>query len=879
MIEVASGTALGQAIDRAQAAIEADAFDAAEARFEDALAALDDNEDAERLRRLIWGDHVGALLNRNQPTRAARAATSYLADARTRGDRLAQYELQLLAAEAQASLGDWSHCEESLRSLTTFAPELLGTFQPRIERLRGLAAAEEGKWSSAYELLKCAHERFRAAGDTDGERVIVKDLQRLALTVGDPSILDDIVASEPEGTHEQLVYARALRRDARFESAARVLETLLRTDLEPAWRFHVLHELVLLKQILGDQQAIERLLPFLREAATLTADPEQARATVEQLERWRSEGFTTSTVHGYESELHRARAYIQTGRLQDAENLLRELRSEATSPRRVTYWMVAVGELEFSLSAASAGDEAREHADQAVAYLARAAEMAWRTSMPQVYAGAVRLLGRAHAVLRRDFAAGRKQWVHASRAEELIAHRLESDESRTRYLELLPSMSDELIDATAGDGDAENMAVQAVNLEEARGAAILSLILPTEVARVRELPLPTDPGACWRWSQKLSEQLPRDLAVWSLHCTPGYLVQTILGRAILRVARWKIDRAELIDAVDALKSVMRDRNLVQASVQGGGPDPFTQQIAMLSDKLNPKRVLKGLPARIERLAVVAGGALSEIPFAALPDGENTAGYLVERFALSDLPCLSAFVPMRQRALAARGDAGILVRPPAEGLLEGERLEEERDDVLLELSGEAATPRGVAGVLAGGRQALVQFDCHGRFSEKEALDSWLQLAPDGKDDGRLTARRLESIDLDRCGTLILGACESGMAKRVGRDERTGFVRAGLAAGAASVVAARWVAADVAASQILCAFRASLRYLPKDRALQQAQVAYLALARSGGLDGRLPRPFHPAHWACWTLYGDAGIQTGAGWLRRWARRRLAERQEAS
>jgi CHAT domain-containing protein len=119
-------------------------------------------------------------------------------------------------------------------------------------------------------------------------------------------------------------------------------------------------------------------------------------------------------------------------------------------------------------------------------------------------------------------------------------------------------------------------------------------------------------------------------------------------------------------------------------------------------------------------------------------------------------------------------------------------------------------------------------------------------------------------------LVLGACESGMAQRTGRDERTGFVRAGLRAGTASVVAARWVAKDAVAAAVLDGFDRYTRYLPRDIALQRAQLDVChgitpTSAPVSAVD-------HPARWACWTLYGDSGFQTRAGRIRRSLRRSM-------
>src|SRR5262249_10644279 len=151
-------------------------------------------------------------------------------------------------------------------------------------------------------------------------------------------------------------------------------------------------------------------------------------------------------------------------------------------------------------------------------------------------------------------------------------------------------------------------------------------------------------------------------------------------------------------------------------------------------------------------------------------------------------------------------------------------------------------------------------------------------PGPHDDGRLTARRFRDLPPHGCGALILGACESGMSQRLGRDERLGFVRAGLAGGAPAVLAARRAPADPIAQGLLDRFQRYMRYLPRDQALQRAQLDILE-GRCTVLDASgqpIHQQAHIARWACWTLYGDAGRQTAAGWVRRTTRAWLENRK---
>lgn len=228
------------------------------------------------------------------------------------------------------------------------------------------------------------------------------------------------------------------------------------------------------------------------------------------------------------------------------------------------------------------------------------------------------------------------------------------------------------------------------------------------------------------------------------------------------------------------------------------------------------------------------------------------GRVVHRFATSDLPSLTSRRPLAHSSCRCRGERSLLVSPAPPELTVAADLSRTT------LFGTQARPDEVRLAVPG--YHIVRLDSHGRFTVD---DAWLQLAPDSP-EGRLRPQELRSFDLRRCGTVVLGACESGMARITGRDERVGFVRSAMHTGAAAVVASRWIAEDPVAGGLLDRFEHYLRHQPRDVALQRAQLDVCA--------GRTPHagsPEHPARWACWTLHGDAGWQTAAGPLRRLVR----------
>jgi len=892
MIEILGGTPLADSIAAAQQAMAAGDYHQATDYYHQALTQLPAGVEQPAIRRSLWVEHVGGLIRFEQMTLAQKQAEAYLETAASARDQPGEAELLLLLAEIMAAQGRWGGCRQLLDQLTgklAAIPDLgdlSPDYTPRLTRLSGLLAAEESDFAQAGRLLNEALAAFTAQQNSRGQQLITHDLQRLALQAGSAPAVDNILSHTPnvQTTSDLLLVARALRRDSRFEAAARLIEERLRTPLDPALRFPLLHELVLLRQILADEESIRRLLPQLEAAAAQAANPAQAQAAVARLRHWSTEGFSLSSGTDFQTQLYNVRAFIQQQQLAQAEPLLRTLRPQAATPRQAAYWSLVAGELEYELGRANPA-QAQSQGQQAVGHLRRAISLALDHSLPEIHGPAIRLMGQVYDRLYGDLDQASEFWARAGRSEELIAHRQETDRARIRYLELLPTQYDQLIAAAAGrvtTGRGDLLAGVIAAIEAARGAAILSRILPASAPLMRDLPSPGNPSSCLAWSRQITRRLPKDMAIWLLHATPNQIHHGLVGRDLLHWASAGLDRHRLGEAVEQLKECWEVSPEILEYLVQKEPEFMPHLLAQLADMLRLKLVLPYLPGHISRLAIVAGDALGDIPFGALPlPGSDQAAPLVSRYALSDLPCLSAWQPLAKRATARRGEACLAVRPPATGLTI--QTGNSRYKQIEWLTGEAATPGAVERRLAHRPFPLVRFDCHGSHVFDEAMDSWLQLAADPSGaggDGRLTAGALQALPLTGCGTLILGACESGMAQRLGRDERLGFVRAGLAAGASAVVASRWVAADLAANAILNRFQQYLGYLPRDRALQRAQLDLWSgrWPEHRPENGTLPRPDHPARWACWTLYGDAGWQTPARWLVRTVRRLAAQWQNS-
>ena len=125
------------------------------------------------------------------------------------------------------------------------------------------------------------------------------------------------------------------------------------------------------------------------------------------------------------------------------------------------------------------------------------------------------------------------------------------------------------------------------------------------------------------------------------------------------------------------------------------------------------------------------------------------------------------------------------------------------------------------------------------------------------DGRLTASEIYALPLT-ADLVVLSACRSASGK-ISSDGIADLSRAFIAAGAPSVVASLWEAADATTAILMKAFyRAYAAGEPKDRALRQAQLHLLRELRAGhvtvDVNGtRATLPEHPMFWAGFVLQG--------------------------
>jgi CHAT domain-containing protein len=233
-----------------------------------------------------------------------------------------------------------------------------------------------------------------------------------------------------------------------------------------------------------------------------------------------------------------------------------------------------------------------------------------------------------------------------------------------------------------------------------------------------------------------------------------------------------------------------------------------------------------------RVLIVAHGALSGLPMAALHDGRCS---LAEQHELAYAPSARlaqrglAWQPTALRRVLALGESSRLPHAAREAQAIADLWPEGRA-----LIGAEATSTAL------GQQAcppdVIHLACHAQFRTDNPAFSSLLL-----DDGPLFAESIELLRLPGA-VVVLSGCETALHDGAASDEAFGLTRAFLVAGAARVMASLWAVDDATTEQLMADFHAGLRTgLNPAAALRRAQLALRA------------RHEHPFYWAAFTLTG--------------------------
>ena len=366
---------------------------------------------------------------------------------------------------------------------------------------------------------------------------------------------------------------------------------------------------------------------------------------------------------------------------------------------------------------------------------------------------------------------------------------------------------------------------------------------PVGTAEIQALLGPPDPGTL--------------LLEYSLGRERGYLwaVDAAGLRAYVLPGRAEIERAA--------------RAFLQA-VSTPGDDAGRARIGKALSRMLLGPVANQLGER--RLAIVADGALSYIPFDVLPEPGRQDHPLLARHEVVELPSASVLAAERRELALVLADPVFqaddprvaqgerkAAAPAAGGPLRLDRLRFSRQEALgiaaLAPKGAVTTAFDFAadrGLVLSGRLRdfrYVHFATHGIFDAARPELSGLALSGVGRDgkprEGFLRLRDVYGLDLS-ADLVVLSGCQTALGKEIRGEGLLGITRGFLYAGAPRVVASLWWIDDRATAELMKLFYHGLWVdgLRPAAALRQAR---LALARQY-------RFRDPSYWGAFVLQGD-------------------------
>jgi CHAT domain-containing protein len=268
----------------------------------------------------------------------------------------------------------------------------------------------------------------------------------------------------------------------------------------------------------------------------------------------------------------------------------------------------------------------------------------------------------------------------------------------------------------------------------------------------------------------------------------------------------------------------------------------------LSQQLIEPVEASGLLAGKRGLLIAPQAELHYLPFAALFNSTSHE-YLVERYGLTEIPSAATWLQLQQRASSA--SRKLLALAPRVAALPGSRQEVAEiarlfGDSARVLVGAEASKRALRDNAA--QYDVIHLATFGVLNKDNPLFSFIELTPQGRDDGRLEVHEVFEMPL-RARLVVLSACQTALgagtlADVPAGDDWVGLVQAFLSAGATRVLATLWPVEDRATAALMARFYTAFAGGAGEAdALAAAQRALL----------RNNATSHPFYWAGFTITG--------------------------
>ncbi len=425
---------------------------------------------------------------------------------------------------------------------------------------------------------------------------------------------------------------------------------------------------------------------------------------------------------------------------------------------------------------------------------------------------------------RADFESGIAQ------LERLTAH-LDAGFERVSYFDEGWELFDEVVDASRHDP-----AVAFAYAERGRARALVDRLgLPPR--RIETDPARVAAALDSRTALLLYVALPRRTLVW------------VLRRGEVGYQELPVDQTWTQRALDAWRAAVDDAD--DAAHERLARDLHERLVAPIRARLES----------VERLVIVANGAMPQLPFAAFRN-PRTGRYLVEDFVVQTAPSANVFLAASARvAIPVPRPRALLVGDPAfdrarhAGLpaLPGARDEVRRIRALYRgatmLIGADATKSHLLTAMESAE--VVHIAAHALVNEEFPLNSSILLASGGEaDDGELRVRDVLAATRARPAVVVLAGCGTGRGSAYRTEGVISIARAFLGLGSATVVASLWDVDDEASAELLAAFHRRLS------AGIDAAMA-LTVAQRDMLHAPDPRRRLPRAWAAYLVAGAATI----------------------
>lgn len=335
--------------------------------------------------------------------------------------------------------------------------------------------------------------------------------------------------------------------------------------------------------------------------------------------------------------------------------------------------------------------------------------------------------------------------------------------------------------------------------------------------------------------------------------------------------------AELTATIDTLRKTMQHPLKIQDMDYVA---QFKKSSHQLYDYLLAE-ALSDLPANKNRLTIIPDGILATIPFHLLLMEEAEAGdnytsfpYLLRNYAISYAPSSHFLLPSSNRKVTSSNPrfAGFAPSYNAVNIAEQDTSGQTlyaglvRDGIyaLPEASNEVAAIHKLLGgdlfmeqkaselnfKKEAGKYDLLLLSMHSLLDPQQPNFTQLlftKAASGDQEDDVMYAQELQRIEL-HADLVVLSACNTGYGKLQVGEGIMSLARSFFAVGTPSIVASQWKVPDSQTKVLMELFFSNLKKgLPKDRALQQANLEYLNQVKS-------LQKANPYYWGGFMAAGD-------------------------